>query len=55
MFPPRGGAPEQPPLPEIKLVWDQNRLWPLRVLSYAVAVLAGAAVVWVAASVGWLG
>jgi ubiquinone biosynthesis protein len=55
MFPPRGGAPEQPPLPEIKLVWDQKRLWPLRLIGYGVAALGGAAVVWVALAAGWLG
>ncbi|HSQ94817.1 MAG TPA: 2-polyprenylphenol 6-hydroxylase [Croceibacterium sp.] len=55
MFPPRGGAPEQPPLPEIKLMWDQNGLWPLRLLGYAVAALAGAALVWAALAARWLG
>ncbi|MGZ3245850.1 MAG: 2-polyprenylphenol 6-hydroxylase [Croceibacterium sp.] len=55
MFPPRGGAPEQPPLPEIKLMWDQNGLWPLRLLGYAVAALAGAALVWAVLAARWLG
>ncbi|MGZ3264524.1 MAG: 2-polyprenylphenol 6-hydroxylase, partial [Croceibacterium sp.] len=54
MFPPRGGAPEQPPLPEIKLMWDQNGLWPLRLLGYAVAALAGAALVWAVLAARWL-
>ena len=55
MFPPAGGAPEQPPLPEIKLMWDEKELWPLRLLGYAVAALAGAALVWAAVTAGWLG
>jgi ubiquinone biosynthesis protein len=55
MFPPRGGAPDQPPLPEVRLIWDQRSLWPLRLLGYAVAVAAGAALVGTAVAVGWLG
>ena len=54
MFPPRGGAPEQPPLPEIKLVWDQKGLWPLRLLSHGLTLVAGAALVWAAIAIGWL-
>jgi len=54
MFPARGGAPEQPPLPEIKLIWDERQLWPLRVLGYGLAALAGAVLVWAAVTLGWL-
>ncbi len=54
MFPPRGGAPEQPPLPEIKLMWDQKALLPLRILGYGLAAVAGAALVWAAVAWGWL-
>ena len=54
MFPARGGAPEQPPLPEIKLIWDQKQLLPLRVLGYGIAAVAGAALVWAAMALGWL-
>ena len=54
MFPPRGGAPEQPPLPEIKLVWDQKGLWPLRLLTHGIMLIAGAALVWAAIAIGWL-
>ena len=53
-FPPRGGAPEQPPLPEIELVLprsDRQRTWP----GYLVAALAGGALVWAGAALGWLG
>ena len=42
LFPPRGGAPEPPPLPEIRLMWEGSGLGFLKVLSYAVAVAAGA-------------
>jgi ubiquinone biosynthesis protein len=55
MFPPRGGAPEQPPLPEIRLMWDQRQLRPLRVIGYAAAAIAGAALTWGALAAGWLG
>jgi ubiquinone biosynthesis protein len=55
MFPPRGGAPEQPPLPDVRLMWDQRGLGPVRVLSYVAAVLAGAALAWAAVAAGWLG
>jgi ubiquinone biosynthesis protein len=55
MFPPRGGAPEEPPLPPIRLIWDEHGLWPIRLLGYAVAALAGAALVWAAIAAGWLG
>jgi ubiquinone biosynthesis protein len=49
-YPPRGGAPEQPPLPEIELVWQRrSSRWP----GYLAAGLAGAAVAWAAAALGW--
>jgi ubiquinone biosynthesis protein len=54
-YPPRGGAPEQPPLPEIELVWerrDERRsAWP----GYLAAALAGGALVWAGTALGWLG
>jgi len=54
-YPPRGGAPEQPPLPEIELVWERrNRrrsAWP----GYLAALLAGGALVWAGQLLGWLG
>jgi ubiquinone biosynthesis protein len=55
MVPPRGGEPEQPPLPEIRLMWDQRELWPLRALGYAVAAIIGAGVTWGVLAAGWLG
>jgi ubiquinone biosynthesis protein len=51
-FPPRGGAPEQAPLPEIELVWERR---PSRWPGYVAAVLAGGALVWAATWLGWLG
>jgi ubiquinone biosynthesis protein len=54
-YPPRGGAPEQPPLPEIELVWDRGvgrrARWP----GYLAAALAGGALAWVALLVGGFG
>ena len=46
-FPPRGGAPEQPPLPDVPLVWERRsgaRRWP----GYLAAAVLGGAIVWAA-------
>jgi ubiquinone biosynthesis protein len=53
MFPPKGGAPEPPPLAEIPLLTDR-REGPNR-LGYLVAALAGAGAVWGAMALGWIG
>ncbi len=53
-FPPRGGAPEQPPLPEIPLMWDSRRSgtgW----RGYLLAALAGAAIAWLGLTTAWPG
>ena len=50
-FPPKGGAPEAPPLPVIELVWERRREgkgW----LGYAAAALGGAALLWLGAATG---
>ncbi len=52
-FPPRGGAPEQPPLPEVPLLW-QSRGRGGGAVKYLVAALAGGALVWAAMQAGWL-
>ena len=54
-FPPKGGAPEQPPLPHVELVWERRRLGAMRWLGYAAAALGGGALVWGASLMGWLG
>lgn len=43
-FPPRGGAPEQPPLPEIELMWQRDGGRGSRWLGYMLAGAAGAAI-----------
>ena len=54
-FPPRGGAPEPPPLPQIELVWERRvqkqRSWG----GYLLAAMAGAGLLYAAVVAGWLG
>ncbi len=52
-FPPKGGAPEPAPLPEISLLTDRKSDtggW----IGYVVAGLAGAGAVWAAGAAGLL-
>jgi ubiquinone biosynthesis protein len=53
MFPPKGGAPEPPPLPEIPLIIER-REGP-GILGYLLASLAGAGALWGAMALGWIG
>jgi ubiquinone biosynthesis protein len=54
-FPPRGGAPEPPPLPRIELVWERRRPGASRWLGYAGAAVAGGLLVLAGSLAGWLG
>jgi len=54
-FPPRGGAPEPPPMPEIELVWERRANKPRSWGGYVVAALAGAALFYAGTVAGWLG
>lgn len=52
-FPPKGGAPEAPPLPQVELVWErkgEGRSW----LRYVAAALGGAGLVWLGAALGMI-
>ncbi|MEY4159838.1 MAG: hypothetical protein RLZZ136_459, partial [Pseudomonadota bacterium] len=53
-FPAKGGAPQQPPLPEIDLLWH-SKPSAGRWLGYVATLLAGAALAWVSLQWGWLG
>jgi ubiquinone biosynthesis protein len=53
-FPPRGGEPDPPPLPEVELVWERRRRERGPLPGYALAAAAGAALAWLAAALGWL-
>jgi ubiquinone biosynthesis protein len=56
-YPPKGGAPEPPPLPKVELMWGRRRRrsrsgsW----AGFVLAGLAGAGAALAAASVGWIG
>ncbi|TCD01915.1 2-polyprenylphenol 6-hydroxylase [Erythrobacteraceae bacterium CFH 75059] len=54
LYPPRGGAPEPPPVPKVELIWErrrrQRRTWPL-----VLAAAAGAGAAWLAALQGFIG
>jgi ubiquinone biosynthesis protein len=52
-YPPKGGAPEQAPLPRVELLWSRKRRanrWP----GYAAAALGGGLAVWVLSLAGLL-
>ena len=51
-FPPRGGAPDQAPLPDVPLLWHPSagKGWG----GYALAALIGAGLVWLARLAHWL-
>ncbi|MEO0589775.1 MAG: 2-polyprenylphenol 6-hydroxylase [Pseudomonadota bacterium] len=55
MFPPKGGAPDPAPLPEIKLMTDRAEGSGGGWFGYLVAGLAGAGAMWAAAAMGLLG
>jgi len=55
LYPPKGGAPEPPPLPDVELVWERRRRSGRGWLGYALAALGGGALVWAGALAGWLG
>ncbi len=52
-YPPKGGAPEQPPLPQVALIWENKpriNQWG----RYLLAAIAGGAAVWAAMQTGLL-
>ncbi|MDC0886977.1 2-polyprenylphenol 6-hydroxylase [Altererythrobacter sp.] len=55
-YPPKGGAPEQAPLPEVELMWDRRGRVPGRSwLGYLVSAAIGAGAVAGAMVLGWIG
>jgi ubiquinone biosynthesis protein len=54
MYPPKGGAPQSPPLPQVELIWQRRTSGRRKWAGYLLAVLAGGAAVWGAAMAGWL-
>lgn len=53
-YPPKGGAPEQAPLPPVELIWSRKR-HPNHWLGYAGAAVGGGLAVWVLSLSGLLG
>jgi len=54
-FPPKGGAPEPAPLPEIKLITERHEREGGGFLGYFLAGLVGAGAMWAASAVGLIG
>jgi len=54
-FPPKGGAPEAPPLADIELMWERREGKGRSLLGYVIAALAGAGALAGAATMGWIG
>jgi len=54
-FPPKGGAPDPPPLPEVELMWERRARTSGGWLGYALAAVLGGAAVWGATALGWIG
>ncbi|WJY17454.1 2-polyprenylphenol 6-hydroxylase [Alteriqipengyuania flavescens] len=53
-FPPRGGAPEPAPLPEIELMWERRQREGKSAWGYLLAGLVGAGVTAAATALGWI-
>ena len=54
-YPPRGGEPDPPPLPEVELVWERRRRGEGRpLIGYGLAAAGGGALVWLGAALGYL-
>lgn len=53
-FPPRGGAPDPPPLPHIPLMWESRARKGAVWAGYLLSALAGAGAVALAGHMGWL-
>jgi ubiquinone biosynthesis protein len=45
-FPPKGGAPEQAPLPEVELIWERRKRESNHWGGYALAAILGGAAAW---------
>ena len=55
MYPPKGGAPEPAPLPEVELVWERRQREGRGWLGYMLAAAGGAALVFAGSLAGWIG
>lgn len=53
-FPPKGGAPEQAPLPDVELIWSRKRQ-SNHLAGYGLAAVLGGIAAWAVMQSGWLG
>ncbi|GMM92341.1 2-polyprenylphenol 6-hydroxylase [Qipengyuania sp. MTN3-11] len=56
-YPPRGGAPEPPPVPDVELMWErrERKERGRGLLGYIAAAIVGGGAMWLAAVQGWVG
>ncbi|MGB7408042.1 MAG: 2-polyprenylphenol 6-hydroxylase [Pontixanthobacter sp.] len=54
-FPPKGGAPEQIPLPDVAIMWDRSEKADRPWQGYALSAAIGAGAVATALATGWIG
>ena len=45
-YPPKGGAPEPPPLPDVRLIWQDGKRNPNLWIRYVVAAIGGGLITW---------
>jgi ubiquinone biosynthesis protein len=55
MYPPKGGAPELPPVPQVELIWQRRVSGRRKWAGYVLAAVLGAGAAWAGTVLGWIG